>query len=101
MLHRLQLVNRVAVRETARGIHTTKQPRAALERSFEVSISFLAKNVNLDRLGLVEGLEGHDGLYKERLGIFEVYMEEGHHCDGGEYAFDLVTLSTQVNDKRL
>lgn len=81
--------------------HTTKQPRAALEWSFEVTVSFLAKNVNLDRLGLVEGLEGHDGLYKERLGIFEVYMEEGHHCDRGVYAFDLVIWSTQVNDERL
>jgi hypothetical protein len=80
-------------------VHTTKQPRAALERSFEVTVSFLAKNVNLDRLGLVEGLEGHDGLYKERLGIFEVYMEEGHHCDRGEYTFDLVTWSTHVNDE--
>jgi hypothetical protein len=64
-----------------RRAHTTKQPRAALERSFEVTVSFLAKNVNLDRFGLVEGLERHDGLYKEWLGIFEVYMEEGHHCD--------------------
>jgi|HubBroStandDraft_1064217.scaffolds.fasta_scaffold729267_2 hypothetical protein len=71
------------------AIHTTKQTRPALERSFEVTVSFLAKNVNLDRLGLVEGLEGHDGLYKERLGIFEVYVEEGHHCDGCVYAFDL------------
>jgi hypothetical protein len=53
-------------------VHTTKQPRAALERSFEVTVSFLAKNVNLDRFGFVERLEGHDGLYKERLGIFEV-----------------------------
>jgi hypothetical protein len=40
-------------------------------------------------------------LYKERLGIFEVYMEEGHHCDRGVYAFDLVIWSTQVNDERL
>jgi len=53
-------------------VHTTKQPRAALERSLKVTVSILAKNVNFDRLGLVEGLEGHDGLYKERLGIFEV-----------------------------
>ena len=80
---------------------TTKQPRATLERSFEVTISFLAENMNLDCFGLVEGLEGHDGLYEERLGIFEVYMEEAHHCDGGVYAFDLVTWSTQVNDERL
>jgi hypothetical protein len=28
-------------------------------------------------------------------------MEEGHHCDGGVYAFDLVTWSTQVNDETI
>ena len=53
-------------------VHTTKQPRTTLKRSFEVTLSLLAKDVNLNRLGLVQGLEGHDGLYKERLGIFEV-----------------------------
>jgi hypothetical protein len=61
-----------AARESEGMLHTTKQSRAALERPFEVTVSFLAKNVNLDCFGLVEGLEGHDGLYKKRLGIFEV-----------------------------
>lgn len=81
-------------------VHTTKQPSTALEWSFEVTFSFVAKNVNLDCLGLVEGLEGHDGLHKERLGILEVYMEKGHHCDGGVYAFDLATWSMQVNNEQ-
>ena len=75
MLYRWHCVNRVclvAARESNGTVHTTKQPRPALERSFEITVSFLAKDVNFDRLGLVEGLEGHDGLYKERLGIFEV-----------------------------
>jgi hypothetical protein len=52
--------------------HTPKHPWAAFERSFEVTFGILAKYVDLDRLGLVEGLEGHDGLDKQRLGIFEV-----------------------------
>ena len=52
--------------------HTPKHPWAAFERSFEVTFGILAKYVDLDRLGLVEGLEGHDGLHKQRLGIFQV-----------------------------
>ena len=56
MLYRYHHVNRgclAAERENEGMVHTTKQPRAALERSFEVTVSFLAKNVNLDRFGLV------------------------------------------------
>jgi hypothetical protein len=35
-------------------------------------------------------------LHKERLGIFEVYMEETHHGNGGEYAFDLWASNAHV-----
>jgi hypothetical protein len=75
MLYKRHCINRECLaeaRECEGMLHTTKQPPAALERSLEVTVSFLTKDVNFDRLGLVEGLEGHDGLYKERLGIFEV-----------------------------
>ncbi len=59
-------------RESEGMVLTAKQTRAVLKRSFEVTFSFLAKNVDLDHLGLVQGFECHDGLHKERLGIFEV-----------------------------
>lgn len=55
-----------------RGTRTAKQPGASFEWSFEVTLSVLTKNVDLDRFGFVEGLEGHDGLHEEWLSIFEV-----------------------------
>ncbi len=68
---------------------TTEKAWATFERSLEVVLGFLTKNVNLDRLGFVQRLDSHDGLHEERLGIFEVYMEEGHHRNGGEDTLNL------------
>lgn len=52
--------------------HTAKHSWAAFKGSFKVTVGILAKDVDLDRLSLVKGFEGHDGLHKQRLGIFEV-----------------------------
>lgn len=71
------------------GTRTTEKAGARFERSLEVAIGFLTKDVDFDCLGFVERLESHDALHEERLGIFEVYMEEGHHREGGVYALDL------------
>jgi hypothetical protein len=54
------------------GTRTTEKAGASFERPLEVAIGVLAKNVDLNGLGFVERLEGHDGLHEERLGIFEV-----------------------------
>ena len=71
------------------GTRTTEKAGARFERSLEVAIGILTKDVDFDCLGFVERLESHDALHEERLGIFEVYMEEGHHREGGVYALDL------------
>ena len=49
--------------------------------------------MDLDDFGLVERLEGHDALHEEWLGIFKVYVEEGHHRHGGEHSLNLPGVS--------
>jgi hypothetical protein len=58
----------MAVMET----RTTEKAGSSFERPLEVTVGVLTKNVDLHGLGLVERLEGHDGLHEERLGIFHV-----------------------------
>lgn len=58
--------------DAERGTRTTKKAGAGFERPLEVTVGILTKNVDLDGLGFVERLEGHDGLHEEWLGIFEV-----------------------------
>lgn len=72
---------------------TTEKAASSFERPLKVTVRVLAENVDLDDFGFVERLEGHDALNEEWLGIFEVYVEEGHHRHGGEYSLDLPGVS--------
>lgn len=51
---------------------TTEHAACAFEWPLEVAFGGLSENVDLDGLGFIERLEGHDALHEKRLGIFEV-----------------------------
>lgn len=55
-----------------RRTRTTKHAACTFEWPLEVAFGGLSENVDLDGLGFVERLEGHDALHEKRLGIFEV-----------------------------
>ena len=60
---------------------TSKYSRRCFEWPFQIPFGRFPKEVNGDGLGIVEVLESHECLDKERLSVFEVAMEEYHHRD--------------------
>ena len=60
----------------------------SLERSLQITLSWLAQNVNSDNLRIIQALDTHERLDEKWLGIFEVTMEEYHHGEAHVYATD-------------
>jgi hypothetical protein len=54
---------------------------SSLERSLEVTLSWLAEEVDLDEVALEGALERDDGLDQERVGVLHVQVHHGHHAD--------------------
>lgn len=60
---------------------TTEHPSTALKWPLQITLRFLAQNVERDGLRVVEVLEAHNTLDEERLGVAHVSVEAAHHKD--------------------
>ena len=63
--------------------YTPEHP-GGLEWSLEIAFTGLAKDVNRDRLGVVQVLEARDRLHEQRLRVLEVAVQKAHHEDAHE-----------------
>ena len=50
-------------------IHTSEETTCLLERALKITFCGLAKNIECDRLGVIQRLEAHYRLDEERLGV--------------------------------
>jgi len=73
-----------------RKIKRTAEHASNLERPLKVSSSGFSKDVDGDRLGVVQVLDAHESLDEERLGELEVDVHDGHHGDSHVRGAELV-----------
>ena len=72
--------NRYIVPDTARmhfgtkgdGRIRTAKHTTSLEWPFEIAFGRLPEDMNLHGFAVIEGLQSHDSLHEERLGVFEI-----------------------------
>jgi hypothetical protein len=72
---------------------TTEQTGCGFPWSLEVTFGLLSKEMNLQRFGVIQALETHQRLDEERLSVFKVTVEEGHHSNTGEDTAKLLNRS--------
>lgn len=59
----------------------TTEHRGSCEWSFKVTLGCFPKYMNSNDFCVIQVLQAHEGLDKERLSVLHVDMEEGHHGD--------------------
>jgi hypothetical protein len=87
-------LNSLLVTLSRAALEALHEASSRLERTLEVTGGGLAKDVNLDQVGLESALERNNGLDQERVGVLEVEVHESHHADthelGAEELLDLL-----------
>lgn len=65
-------------------LKTAHQSSGSLERTLQITDSFLAEQVDLDLVTLEYALERDDGLDQEWVGVLEVQVHDAHHSNAHE-----------------
>jgi hypothetical protein len=63
----------------SRSLEAAHEPSSSLERTLQVSDSWLAEQVDLDLVAFECTLEGDDRLDQERVRVLEVQVHDSHH----------------------
>lgn len=73
--------------DTAVGtLHGAHEALGSLEGSLEIARGGLAKDVDLGKVALEDGLDGDDALDDQGVGVLHVEVHKGHHGDTHELA---------------